>query len=56
MWRLSGTKAGESVTEYERVLLTSDEYKLIKVLIKTQRFNPDPVLVGLRKKFSVEEG
>ncbi len=38
-----------------RVDLTLDEFQLIRVLIKTQRFNPDPVLVGLKKKFSVDE-
>ena len=37
------------------VSLTLDEFHIIQVLIKTQRFNPDPVLKGLRKKFSVEE-
>lgn len=38
-----------------RVDLTLDEFQLIRVLIKTQRFNPDPVLPGLKKKFSVDE-
>ncbi len=38
-----------------RVDLTLDEFQLIRVLIKTQRFNPDPVLTGLKKKFSVDE-
>lgn len=38
-----------------RVDLTIDEFQLIRTLIKTQRFNPDPVILGLRKKFSIEE-
>jgi hypothetical protein len=38
----------------ESMKLTVDEFKLIQVLIKTQRFNPDPILKGLRKKFSVD--
>lgn len=37
------------------VQLTIDEFQLIRTLIKTQRFNPDPVLAELRKKFSAEE-
>lgn len=37
------------------VLLTADEFHIIQVLVKTQRFNPDPVLKELRKKFSIEE-
>ncbi len=41
--------------EYERVLLTGDEFHLIQTLIKVQRFNPDPILAGLRKKFLIEE-
>lgn len=38
-----------------KVELTLDEFQFIRVLIITQKFNPDPVLAGLRKKFSVEE-
>ncbi|CAG0997221.1 hypothetical protein METP3_03043 [Methanosarcinales archaeon] len=38
-----------------RVDLTIDEFQFIRILIKTQRFNPDPVLDGLKKKFSIEE-
>lgn len=37
------------------ISITQDEFQLIRILIKTQRFNPDPRLVELRKKFSAEE-
>jgi len=39
-----------------RVELTPEEFHIIQVLIKTQRFNPDPVLKKLRTKFLIEEG
>ncbi|KPQ40986.1 MAG: hypothetical protein MPEBLZ_04460 [Candidatus Methanoperedens nitroreducens] len=39
-----------------RVDLSLDEFQFIRILIKVQRFNPDPVLIGLRKKFTIDEG